>query len=165
MTLFARLIPQPYITLAIIALWLALAPRPSLGHLLLGATLGTIIPWLTVRFWYNPPALFRPARAVSLFIRVVGDILIANWQVARQVLGPLDSLRPSFVEIPLDIDHPFVATLLGSIVSLTPGTVSIDIDRSRKVLLVHALDVADKSGMIRDIKTRYETPLKEIFGC
>jgi multicomponent K+:H+ antiporter subunit E len=58
-----------------------------------------------------------------------------------------------------------VATLLGSIVSLTPGTVSIEIDRERHVLLVHGLDIEDEAAMIATVKARYETPLKEIFGC
>jgi multicomponent K+:H+ antiporter subunit E len=58
-----------------------------------------------------------------------------------------------------------VATLLGSIVSLTPGTVSVEIERERKVLLVHALDADDPPGLIATIKSRYEAPLKEVFRC
>jgi multicomponent K+:H+ antiporter subunit E len=58
-----------------------------------------------------------------------------------------------------------VATILGSIITLTPGTVSIDIDRERRILHVHALDVEDTAGLVSEIKTRYEAPLKEIFGC
>jgi multicomponent K+:H+ antiporter subunit E len=77
----------------------------------------------------------------------------------------LDHLRPEFVEVPLDISHPFVATLLGSIVSLTPGTVSIEIDMDAKRMFVHALDVADREQLIATIKSRYEAPLKEIFAC
>jgi multicomponent K+:H+ antiporter subunit E len=63
------------------------------------------------------------------------------------------------------MQDPFVGTLLASIVSLTPGTVSIDIDRSRWVLQVHALNVEDREVIIQSIKTRYEQPLKEIFSC
>jgi multicomponent K+:H+ antiporter subunit E len=54
---------------------------------------------------------------------------------------------------------------LGSIITLTPGTVSIDIDRERRILRVHALDVEDTAALVSEIKTRYEAPLKEIFGC
>ena len=67
--------------------------------------------------------------------------------------------------MPLDIDDPFVATLLGSIVSLTPGTVSVDIDRSRGVLQVHALHVEDPAAASAQIKSRYEAPLREVFAC
>jgi multicomponent K+:H+ antiporter subunit E len=85
--------------------------------------------------------------------------------VARRVVGPLDRLKPAFVEVPLDLRNPFVATILASIVSLTPGTVSIDVDQQRWVLSLHALDAPDPAALIREIKQRYEVPLKEIFAC
>ena len=50
-------------------------------------------------------------------------------------------------------------------ITLTPGTVSVDIDQERHMLLVHALDVTDVPAAIDTIKRRYEAPLKEIFGC
>jgi multicomponent K+:H+ antiporter subunit E len=159
------LLPQPLLSLVIAALWLALAPAMSVGNLLLGACLGLAIPWITARFWPDRPRLARPLAGVALFLRVLGDIVVANWQVARLVLGPLDRLHPAFVKVPLEIDDPLVATVLASIVSLTPGTVSVDIDRERKALLVHALDAGDPLALAATIKARYEAPLKEIFQC
>jgi len=165
MTSLSRILPQPFVTLGIIALWIALATRPSIGNLLLGGLLGVLIPILTQSFWPDRPTIARPLLGLSLLVRVVVDILVANWQVARLVVGPLDRIAPAFVEVPIDIEQPFVATILASIVSLTPGTVSIDIDRERKVLHVHALDVADATELVATIKSRYEAPLKEIFAC
>ncbi|WP_291864270.1 Na+/H+ antiporter subunit E [Bradyrhizobium sp.] len=165
MTLLARVLPQPTITLVIIGLWMVLASSPSLGNLLLAVILGVSIPWITQSFWPGRPQLARPLAGIALFARVVGDIILANWEVARLVVGPLDRLRPAFIDVPIDIDDPFVATLLASIVSLTPGTVSVDIDRAAGILHVHALNVAVESELIATIKHRYEAPLKEIFGC
>jgi multicomponent K+:H+ antiporter subunit E len=96
---------------------------------------------------------------------VLWDILLASIEVARLILGQANKIKPAFVEIPLDLQNPFVGTILASIVSLTPGTVSIDIDRARWVLQVHALNVNDTESLIKSIKTRYEKPLKEIFSC
>jgi multicomponent K+:H+ antiporter subunit E len=104
-------------------------------------------------------------KAFGFFFLVCRDIVVANLVVARQVLGPLDRIRPGFVEVPLDLDDPFIATILGGIVTLTPGTVSIDIDMERRILHVHALDVPDAQALITEIKARYEAPLKEMFGC
>jgi multicomponent K+:H+ antiporter subunit E len=109
--------------------------------------------------------LRKPLKALGFFFLVCRDIVSANLVVARQVLGPMDRIRPGFVEVPLDLEDPFVATILGGIVTLTPGTVSIDIDMGRRVLHVHALDVPDPAALIAEIKTRYERPLKEMFGC
>lgn len=165
MRLIDRVLPQPLVSMAILGLWMALAPQPSLGHFLLATLLAIVIPWGTRELWPDRPRLRRPVVGAALFIRVVGDIIVANWQVARRVLGPLDRLHPSFVEVPLDIADPFVATLLGSIVSLTPGTVSIEIDRTKNILFVHGLDIEDEAAVIASIKARYEAPLKEAFAC
>jgi multicomponent K+:H+ antiporter subunit E len=85
------------------------------------------------------------------------------------VLGPPHKLRPAFFEVPLALDDPFVATLFGGIISLTPGTVTIDIEMARPGqpgrLFVHGLDVPDVARTIATVKARYEAPLKEIFGC
>jgi multicomponent K+:H+ antiporter subunit E len=63
------------------------------------------------------------------------------------------------------MDDAYVATILGSIITLTPGTLTIDIDMTRRIVHIHGLDVPDPATLIADIKSRYETPLKEIFGC
>jgi multicomponent K+:H+ antiporter subunit E len=69
------------------------------------------------------------------------------------------------VEVPLDTASDDVATLLAGMVTLTPGTVSVDIDSARRVLLVHALVCEDPARTAREIKARYESRLKEIYRC
>ncbi len=161
----SRVLPQPLVSLMILALWIAIAPAPGLGQFVLGGVVAVAIPWFTHPFWPDPPRLVRPGMAVRLFLRVIWDIIVANVEVARLVLGPADRLHPVFIELPLEIEDPFVATILASIITLTPGTLSVDVDPARRVLLVHALDVTDVPAAIDTIKRRYEAPLKEIFGC
>ena len=161
----SRLFPLPFTSVAILVLWLILASSYTAGSLVMGALVAILIPLWTVRFWPDRPLVRKPLRAVSFALLVLRDIVAANIVVARQVLGPLGRIRPGFVDVPLDLDDPFVATILGGIVTLTPGTVSIDIDMERRLLHVHALDVPDPDALIAEIKSRYEQPLKEIFGC
>lgn len=161
----SRLFPLPFTSVAILVLWLILASTYTPGSLVMGALVAILVPLWTVRFWPDRPLLRKPLKAVGFFLLVCRDIVVANLVVARQVLGPLGRIRPGFVEVPLDLDDPFVATLLGGIVTLTPGTVSIDIDMERRLLHVHALDVPDADALIAEIKMRYERPLKEMFGC
>lgn len=160
-----RLLPRPALSAAIFLLWAALTNAASLGTLLLGALLALLLPLITRPFWPDAPRLAHPGTALLLAVRVAVDIVVANGAVARRVIGPVDRLKPAFIEIPLDLRDPFVATILASIVSLTPGTVSIDVDQARWVLCLHALDAPDPAALIREIKQRYEAPLKEIFAC
>ena len=160
-----RFLPLPFTSLAILCLWLVLASSFTMGSLVMGALVAVLVPLWTARFWPDRPLLRKLPKAFGFFLLVCRDIVAANLVVARQVLGPLERIRPGFVEIPLDIEDPFVATILGGIITLTPATVSIDIDMDRRILHVHALDVPDPETLIAEIKTRYETPLKEMFGC
>lgn len=158
-----HVLPQPTLSLLILGLWLVLAPAPGMGHLLIAIGLALGLPWLTRSFWPSPPRLADPGAALRLLGVVLSDIIIANIEVARQVIGPPGRLRPGFLEVPLDITDPLVASLLGSIVSLTPGTVSIEIEDG--VLLVHALHVTDAAEAVAHIKSRYEAPLRKVFAC
>lgn len=161
----SRLLPQPVLSLLIFGLWLTLAPAPSIGQLLLAALLALGLPWATRSFWPNPSRVRDAGTGLRLLGRVLADIVVANLEVARQVVGPIGRLRPSFLEVPLDLEDSFVASIFGSIISLTPGTVSVDIDRERRVLLVHALHVEDADAAVARMKARYEAPLKKVFGC
>jgi multicomponent K+:H+ antiporter subunit E len=135
------------------------------GHLVLGGVLGIVIPVFTKRFWPVPVKVSRPMLVLRFAGRVLWDIVVANFAVARVVLGPKNAIRPAFVRVPLELQGEFPCTVLASVVSLTPGTVSAEIDSERRYLLVHALSVDDTQALVEQIKTRYEAPIKEMFPC
>lgn len=159
-----RWLPHPLLTLTLILLWIFLVNEVGPGHLLLGALLGVLIPKLTAAFWPERPRLRRPLLLGRYLVRVLSDILLANVQVARRVLGPMHTLRPAFVEVPLELSNDLAITLLANTVSLTPGSVSADISADRRTLLVHVMDAPDPDALVGQIKGRYEAPLKEILG-
>lgn len=160
-----RLIPRPGLSVALFLLWAALTNAASLGQLLLGGLLALGMPFVVLPFWPDAPRLARPGQALRFAALVVTDIVVSNWVVARLVIGPIKRLQPAFVDIPLDLRDPFLASILGSIVSLTPGTVSVDIDQESWVLKIHSLDVPDPDALTLQIKQRYEQPIREIFAC
>ncbi len=158
-------LPHPGLSSFLLVLWLLLNNSAAPGHLVLGALLGLLIPLFTRRFWPERLGLNHPGLMLRFAGRVLWDIIVANFAVARVVLGPRSAVQPAFVRVPLDIHDDFPVTVLASVVSLTPGTVSADIDAERRYLLVHALSVSDTEALVHDIKTRYEAPIKEIFAC
>ena len=90
--------------------------------------------------------------------------MIANIHVARLILMSSDKLRPGFVEIPLDLTSPLAISILANTISLTPGTVTCDLSKDQKKLLIHALHIDDGQTTIDEIKQLFEKPLKEIFN-
>ncbi len=161
----SRLLPHPLLSVVLLAVWLLLVNSVEPGHIVLGAVLGLLIPQLTHLFWPDRPRIVRPLVLTRFVLVVLWDIVIANINVARLILGPAGRLRPAFITLPLDLRDDFTITLLASTISLTPGTVSADISHDRKTLLIHSLDVADADEMISHIKQRYEAPLRESFEC
>jgi multicomponent K+:H+ antiporter subunit E len=100
---------------------------------------------------------------VRLLLVVLWDIVVSNITVARLVLGPMSRLQPAWITVPLALSHPTAISLLASIITTTPGTVSCTIDEQGRYILVHALNCSDPAQMVADIKMRYERPLLVIF--
>lgn len=162
-----RLLPQPLISAMLAAGWLLLTGL-SAAHALLAVAMAVALPLLTRRFvgeamgrargWRR---LWRAARFTLL---VTWDIIVANVTVARLILGPPGRLRPAFITVPLTLEQPLPLTLLASIVTMTPGTVSAELSGDRRRLLVHVLDADDPAALAAQIQARYERPLAEIFA-
>lgn len=163
--MMARLLPHPRLSLALALLWLLFNQSLTVGHVLLGVALGMVIGRAVQATVPALPRIRAPMKALLYVGLVLRDILVANVEVARLVLSPLARLRPRIVVVPLDVDQPVVASLLAATVTLTPGTVSVDLDLAARELTVHALDAEDDAAVIEAIKSRYERRLKEIFGC
>ncbi|HSF47259.1 MAG TPA: Na+/H+ antiporter subunit E [Burkholderiales bacterium] len=160
-----RLFPYPLLSAALLIAWLLIADSVSAGQILLGALFAIAIPWASRRLHPERPRIRGPAALLRLIPVVLWDIVVANFEVARLVLGRASRLRSQFIELPLNVSDPYAVTLLAEIITLTPGTVSAELSSDRKTLMIHALHVTDAGELVHRIKQRYEAPLKEIFEC
>lgn len=159
----SRLLPFPVGSAIILIVWLLLNQTVQPAHLLLGAALGVALPLATRRFLNESTRPRAPAAILRLVAVVAYDIVLSNIAVARLVLGPMDRLRPGFVQVPLAVEHPYAIALFASIITMTPGTVSAVVSTSRREILVHVLDLDDAPSLVQAMKARYEAPLAEIF--
>jgi multicomponent K+:H+ antiporter subunit E len=159
------LFPAPASSIVLAVFWLVLAGDVAAGQIVLAVLLGVAMPLLTSRFRVTR----LPVRRIDVALRLAGvfvyDLVVANLAVARAVLGSMSRIQPRFVRVPLDIDDPAATTLLAGLVTLTPGTVSVNIDQSARTLTVHMLLVADEQAAVEQIKKRYEARIREIFQC
>jgi multicomponent K+:H+ antiporter subunit E len=159
------LLPHPLLSLALWLAWLALNNTVAPAHVLAGALLAWVLPLTGLHLadgtW---PRLHRPGIALLLALRVLRDIVVSNVEVTRRVLGPESAIRPGFLRVPLDLTDDWAITTLAGIITMTPGTLTADVAEDRTYLLVHAFHVDDAEAIIASIKSRYEKPLKEIYG-
>lgn len=158
-------LPTPVLSLLLLLVWLLLARSYAPGQIVLGGALAIIIPLVTYRFWDTNLRIKKPLVLLRFILRVLKDIVVANFEVAYLVANPWRRLKPHFIEYPLMLEERFTITLLASTISLTPGTVSANLRLDGKSLLIHALDVDDEEALVEQIRERYERPLKEIYEC
>lgn len=157
-------LPYPRLTLMLAALWVLLQNRFTVGGLLFGLVLGTIIARATASFWPRRPRIRAYGKALAYVLLVLRDILVANVQVARLILfRPAASLKSCWLVVPLELEWPEAIAVFAGTITMTPGTVSCDLSADRRSLLVHCLDTPDPEAAARDLKQRYEARLKEIF--
>ena len=160
-----RLLPNPWLTLLLILVWMLLVNRFAWGSLIFATFLGIAIPIFTTPYWPDRPVIRNLGRIVPYCLLVIRDIVVANIDVAKIVLFmPTTDLRPAWISVPLDLTSPEAITVLAGTITLTPGTVSCDLSEDGTTLLVHCLHAPDPDSIRDDIKSRYESRLKEIFA-
>jgi len=159
-----RWIPHPLLLFSLIILWLLLQQSLSPGHIVLGTVIAL--------FASRGMAALRPEKVRIRFtsaiprlaLIVVSDIIRSNIAVGRIILTRGNPQRTSgFIRLPLDMQNRYGLAVLGIIITATPGTLWMQYDSARSVLLVHVLDLVDEDAWIRLIKYRYERLLMEIF--
>ncbi|MBK6618463.1 MAG: Na+/H+ antiporter subunit E [Nitrosomonas sp.] len=158
-----RLLPHPLLTPILAILWLLLVNSVESGQIVLGLFLGWLLPQLTISFWPEQIRIKRPWLLLKFLGIFLLDIVVANFTVARLILGNPKNLHPVFVTIPLDVQSELAISFLANVISLTPGTVSSLVSPDHRYLLVHALNETEPDALIATVKSRYEAPLKEIF--
>jgi multicomponent K+:H+ antiporter subunit E len=158
-----RLLPHPLLTISLLVLWLLLVNQLSAGHIVLGALLGWLIPFVTSGFWPEQIRIRHPLTLLHYLVILIVDIVRGSFHVAHLILLGPQRLRPAFVEIPLALQTDLAISLLANTISLTPGTVSALLSTDRRTLIVHTLDTGDADALAAIIKQRYEAPLRKIF--
>ena len=103
--------------------------------------------------------MFMGTLNTSLGAGVLGWYAIRHtWRVpAWLVVQPKLRLRPGIIAYPLTVTTDTQIALLANMITLTPGTLSVDVSRDRKVLYIHAIDIADREVLIGRIAAGFET--------
>lgn len=159
-----RIVPYPAFAAALLAMWLLLTESVSPGHVLLGSLIA-VLATNAMAALQPEPAKIRFSLAIPrLAIIVLQDIIRSNIAVGRIILfGKRQDHRSGFLQMPLDLRNQYGLAVLACIITATPGTLWLQYDRLRNLLLIHVLDLVDDEQWIALIKNRYERLLMEIF--
>lgn len=159
-----RLLPAPWLSLALLGGWMLLTRSFSLGQALLGLLAAIVIPLLLAPLRPRPRPLKRPGVLLWLILRVGRDVVRSGLQVAGGVMRA--GSRPpkgSFVVVPLELRDEHALAALAMITAVIPGSVWSELAADRSALMIHVFDLDDEAAYIAHFKADYEHPLKEIF--
>lgn len=131
------------------------------------AAVGFVVGYVVLR-WLQPvlgrSGYFRklPA-ALMLAVVFAYELVVSSIRVAGAVLAPRARCRPGFVAVPLAATTDAEITLLANLVTLTPGTLSLDVSSDRRTLHVHAMFLDDADALCAGIKDQFERRILELL--
>ncbi|HEY7617347.1 MAG TPA: Na+/H+ antiporter subunit E [Terriglobales bacterium] len=145
--------------------WMGMTGDFTPKGLLAGLALGFLVLLVARRIVGGPDYLIKVRRALELFFFTVWELVLANLRVAHDVLTPRYYMRPGVVAIPLDARSDAEITLLANLITLTPGTLSLDVSTDRSTLYIHVMyiDDDDLDLVRRKIKDGFERRVLEVL--
>ena len=99
---------------------------------------------------------FHPILFGLLILRTIRLLIISSFLVAWEILTPQQKSNPAIIKIPLDCKHRYQILLLAHIISVTPGTLCLDVLEEEKSVLIHAMFAEDEDKIVHEIKNKLE---------
>ncbi len=143
--------------------WVAVTGSATISNFIFGFLLGAGALYL-IREQVGSLGYFQRARRIlSLAFLFLYELVLSAWRVAVLVVQPRMDLKPGIFAYPLKVDRDFEITMLANLITLTPGTLSVDVSEDRRFLYVHALDCSDPDQTRLDIANGFERKIMEAF--
>ncbi len=150
--------------LVLALIWVMVTGSFTLVNLLFGYVLGAFVLYLIREEVGTVGYMGRAGRITSLFLLFVYELLMSAWRMVKIVLSPNPELKPGIFAYPLKVTSDFQITLLANMITLTPGTLSVDVSEDRSTLYVHAIDCSDPEAARADIANGFEAKILKAFG-
>lgn len=151
-------------------LWCLLSWIPDTQHLLVGIVVAAIVTAVMGSlFQSRPHIMFHPKRYIYFVFWYLPvffwELLKANIDVAYRVLCPIPPIEPGIVRLKTKLKSDMGLTCLANSITLTPGTLTVDIDAPDGILYIHWINVkgTDTETVIREIGGKFEPILMKIF--
>lgn len=143
--------------------WVIVTGSFTVLNFLFGFILSIFALWL-IRGEVGAQGYFTKSyRVVSLFLLFLYELILSAWRVMILVLSPKMDIKPGIFAFPLTLENDGEITLLANMITLTPGTLSVDVSDDKKYIYVHAIDASDPEATKKDIAEGFERKIAEAF--
>lgn len=156
-------------------IWASLQGSFGIPDLLFGLLLGWLVNVFAQPIFdrsedkgaLSPANFFRRIyRFVVLFLVFLKELTLSSLRVAAITVAPSFDIRSAVVEYPLDVTTNREITALSNLITLTPGTMTLDVSSDRKFLYIHSMSVDSDDGqeVVKEIKSSLEKHVRLAFG-
>lgn len=153
----SSILPRLTLNITLAFTWCLLHDEISLRQFLIGYLVGIGAMLFFSRSFGRE---WRYIRRVLMGLRLLGffitELVVANIDVVKQVLAPRLNVRSGILAYPLEVRHDILITLLANMITLTPGTLSVEVSPDRRFLFIHFLDIEDIEAEKQKIKDGFE---------
>ncbi|MCA9838328.1 MAG: Na+/H+ antiporter subunit E [Trueperaceae bacterium] len=144
-------------------LWAAITGTFTAANIAIGFFIGLIVVAVGGRALGKPRYLETLLKSIGLVLFFLKELLSSSLRVAYDIVTPKHHMKPAIIAVPLDVEKDLQITMLANLVSLTPGTLSLDVSKDKKTLFVHAMYADDTEAIKRTIKHDFESRIKEVI--
>jgi multicomponent Na+:H+ antiporter subunit E len=144
------------VNLLIALAWATVSGEFSPPNLLLGFVAGFIALGAFNESYAGARYHRRTFATFGLALYFIWDLLRSSWQVVLATLFQHHRGKSRFVEMPLDVESDFGIMLTANLISLTPGTLSVDVAEDKSSLLIHAMFAEDAADVVHGLKQGLE---------
>lgn len=130
-------------------IWTAVTATFSFGNFLIGLLLGYLVLLVVGPAIDNSGYTRRVWKTVTLILFFLKELFVSSIKVARDVMRPGFRMKSGVISIPLDVTSDLAITLLANLISLTPGTLSLEVSEDRKELFIHAMYIEEGVEKVR----------------
>jgi multicomponent Na+:H+ antiporter subunit E len=142
--------------------WSALQGELNASNVIIGFFLSAAIIYVFRSLFFQPRYFVKVGLGVKLTLVFCRELLMSNLSVLWVVLNPRLRVRSGVIAVPTDLRGDVALTLLANMITLTPGTLTLDISPDRRYLFVHTLNLDDPEDVKRDIHQAFEVYLREL---
>ncbi|HMP75163.1 MAG TPA: Na+/H+ antiporter subunit E [Kiritimatiellia bacterium] len=144
-------------------IWAAMTGTFSLANLVVGFLFGYISLLLLKPLMGDSAYYSKFPRTIGFIVYFLKEMIVSSARVAWDVITPTHYNRPGILAIPLSAKTDLEITLVANLITLTPGTLSLDVSPDRSTLYIHAMFAEDPEAIRRDIKDGLERRLLELI--
>ncbi len=106
----------------------------------------------------------RIGYTLDLFCYFFMQLIAANLQVARLLFVPNRSITPAIIALPIELDSNFAIYTLSSMITLTPGTLSLELSNNKRLLYIHVLHTKSPEQTVNDLHLGFHQRVRRAFG-